>query len=58
MRRELAEEPSIHSLLTARSETNAEVDPKSRSAMETEERERRENEKRRVCVSGPCEGLL
>jgi hypothetical protein len=33
-------------------------DPKSRSAMETEERERRENEKRRVCVSGPCEGVF
>ncbi len=30
-------------------------DPKSRSAMEIEERERRENEKRRVCVSGPGE---
>jgi len=33
-------------------------DPKSRSAMETEERERREKEKRRVCVSGPCEGVF
>jgi hypothetical protein len=26
--------------------------------METEERERRENEKRRVCVSGLCEGVF
>jgi hypothetical protein len=33
-------------------------DKRRGDAMEPEERERRENEKRRVCVSGPCEGVF
>ncbi len=56
MRRELAEEPTFNPQLADCSiGDKRRRDPKSRSAMEAEERERRENEKRRVCVSGPCE---
>jgi hypothetical protein len=59
VRRELAEQPSIHSLVTARSETNAEEirraeEVRWRLKNEKDSRMRRE-EKRRVCVSGPCE---
>jgi hypothetical protein len=56
VRRELAEEPSIHSLLTARSETKAEeirtAEVRWRLKNEKDERMRREECACLVCVKG------